>query len=182
METYPKKIPLFNQDRKFIPTHKTRVLKCEMGIMPHPQSKYRRGLQMEGLFHIVFSVRAVEKIAVDLEDSIIPYISIYIYTYLYKYTWIELVRSQLESSFRSLWTVLIMSAPVSGVIPKSFRRPNQTYECTIRWPILGHFTDLKNLGLIPFLTRTGIVDLQVPPMMGPWLYSNLEANFAAHNY
>lgn len=110
------------------------------------------------------------------------YISIYIYTYLYKYTWIELVRSQLESSFRSLWTVLIMSAPVSGVIPKSFRRPNQTYECTIRWPILGHFTDLKNLGLIPFLTRTGIVDLQVPPMMGPWLYSNLEANFAAHNY
>lgn len=44
--------------------------------MPHPQSKYRRHLQMEGLFHIVFSVRAVEKKAVGLDDSMIPYIYI----------------------------------------------------------------------------------------------------------
>lgn len=77
METYPKKFPLLIPGSE-IHTNplKTRVLKCEMGIMPHPQSKYRRHLQMEGLFHIVFSVRAVEKKAVGLDDSMIPYIYI----------------------------------------------------------------------------------------------------------
>ena len=53
--------------------------------MPHPQSKYRRHLQMEGLFHIVFSVRAVEKKAVDLDDSMILYIYIYIHIYINTY-------------------------------------------------------------------------------------------------